>query len=189
MTRLNSLSLGVFQPVQAHVERARVKAATSARFDRIVSVEMFEHMSNWRTLLERTRNWLEPGGRLFLHVFAHQSAPYRFDHGDQADWIAQHFFTGGIMPSRDLIGAFDDLYAQDQEWWWGGEHYARTARDWLANFDRNETGINAVLARTYGADAGLWKRRWRLFFMATEGLFGHRGGSEWGVAHYRLRAA
>jgi cyclopropane-fatty-acyl-phospholipid synthase len=156
-------------------------------FDRVVSVEMFEHMANWRLLLERIRGWLKPEGLLFFHVFTHRSAPYRFEKGDKEDWIAQHFFTGGIMPSHDLIGEFSDLFALETSWRWSGVHYARTAQDWLANFDRNAGAINRVLEQTYGGDAALWRRRWRLFFMATAGLFGHANGTEWGIGHYRLR--
>lgn len=158
-------------------------------FDRIVSVEMFEHMSNWRMLLERTRRWLSPEGRLFLHVFSHRAHSYRFDHGDRADWIAQHFFTGGIMPSHDLVRQFSDLFAVEADWRWSGRHYERTALDWLANFDANRPAIDRIFAEVYGADAGIWRRRWRLFFLATAGLFGHASGSEWGVSHYRLRPA
>jgi len=156
-------------------------------FDRVVSVEMFEHMSNWRPLLQRVASWLTPEGLLFLHVFSHRKAPYRFDVNDKADWIAQHFFTGGIMPSHGLIRQFDDIVALEDEWWWDGYHYQRTAEHWLANFDRHADAIGEVLRSTYGRDAALWARRWRLFLFATSGLFGHRGGREWGVSHYRLR--
>jgi len=157
------------------------------RFDRIVSVEMWEHMSNWQALLGRVRHWLEDDGRLFLHVFSHRTAPYRFEHADRADWIAQHFFTGGIMPSHGLIRHLDADFTVEQDWRWSGTHYRRTAEDWLANYDRNAPAIDAVLRRVYGADAGLWKRRWRLFFLATAGLFGAADGDAWGVSHYRLR--
>lgn len=156
------------------------------QFDRIVSVEMFEHMSNWRTLLERTRGWLKPDGRLFLHVFTHRDRSYRFDHADKADWIAQHFFTGGIMPAFDLPHRFPDIYSVEQEWRWPGTHYRKTALDWLANFDRESARIEPILRRVYGRDAGLWRRHWRLFFLATAGLFGHDKGDVWGVGHYLL---
>ncbi|MFZ0847008.1 MAG: cyclopropane-fatty-acyl-phospholipid synthase family protein [Pseudolabrys sp.] len=156
-------------------------------FDRVVSVEMFEHMANWRALLERVRSWLKPRGLLFFHVFTHRSAPYRFERSDKNDWIARHFFTGGIMPSHSLIHEFPDLFAVDESWRWSGAHYARTAEDWLSNFDRNCAAVDAVLPLAYGAEATLWRRRWRLFFLATAGLFGHANGSEWGVGHYRLR--
>ena len=159
------------------------------RYDRVVSVEMFEHMSNWRSLLERVAGWLNPEGRLFIHVFTHRNRPYRFDHGDRNDWIAQHFFTGGIMPSHGLIRHFPDLFELEEEWRWSGEHYRRTAMDWLANFDRNSRAIDPILAEVYGADAGMWKRRWRIFFLATAGLFGDSGGNVWGVSHYRLKKA
>jgi cyclopropane-fatty-acyl-phospholipid synthase len=161
--------------------------ATQERFDRVVSVEMFEHMSNWRALLTRVRSWLVPGGALFVHIFAHRTGSYCFDHRDESDWIAQHFFTGGVMPSHRLIHEFPDLFAVEAEWRWSGRNYERTALDWLANFDASLVQIDAILVQVYGAQARLWRRRWRLFFLATAGLFGDRGGEEWGVSHYRLR--
>ncbi len=158
-------------------------------FDRVVSVEMFEHMANWAALLGNIRTWLKPDGRLFVHVFAHRSTPYRFDHTDRSDWIAQHFFTGGLMPSRLLMYEFGDRFEVDAEWWWNGTHYARTADAWLANFDRNAAAVRRVLEPVYGSQTSLWMRRWRLFFLATSGLFGHANGNEWGVAHYLLKPA
>jgi len=160
--------------------------ATSARFDRIVSVEMFEHMANWRALLTRMRGWLAPDGRAFVHVFAHRTAPYRFEVEDRSDFIAQHFFTGGLMPSHGLMRQYPDLFEVESDWRWSGAHYARTANDWLANFDRHEREILGIMRSVYGPDAALWARRWRRFFLATAGLFGDRAGAEWGVSHYRL---
>ena len=162
---------------------------TRAHFDRVVSVEMFEHMSNWRALLARVRGWLAPEGRLFLHVFTHRSRPYSFEVADEADWIAQHFFTGGIMPSHGLIRQFPDLFALEAEWRWSGEHYRRTAEHWLANYDRNGAQIAEILRDVYGEAWPLWRRRWRLFFLATAGLFGDQAGGVWGVSHYRLARA
>jgi len=159
--------------------------AIDLSFDRIVSVEMFEHMSNWRALLARARGWLKPGGRLFLHVFTHKTRSYRFQH-DADDWIGKYFFTGGIMPAHDLVHRFPDLFAVEAEWRWSGENYRRTAMDWLNNFDARQDEILPILRQVYGHDAGVWRKRWRLFFMATAGLWGHAGGSEWGVGHYRL---
>ncbi|WP_419252066.1 SAM-dependent methyltransferase [Caulobacter sp. ErkDOM-YI] len=161
--------------------------STDQRFDRVVSVEMFEHMSNWQALLGRVNGWLKPDGLLFIHVFTHRNTPYRFDVNDPADWIAQYFFTGGVMPSHDLPRQFPDLFTVEQDWRWSGAHYARTAQQWLENFDASRAVIDPVLERVYGSDAAVWRRRWRLFFLATAGLFGHRGGEEWGVSHYRLR--
>ncbi len=156
-------------------------------FDRIVSVEMFEHMSNWKTLLERARGWIRADGKLFLHVFSHRKTAYRFDHADKADWIAQYFFTGGVMPSHGLVQEFKDSFIVEKDWRWNGEHYERTALDWLTNFDRNRNEIRPLFEVTYGKNAALWMRRWRMFFLATAGLFGHSDGEEWGVSHYRLR--
>lgn len=158
-------------------------------FDRVVSVEMFEHMANWQALLLRARRWLKPDGRLFLHVFSHRSAPYRFDHHDKADWIAQHFFTGGIMPSHGLVRHFSGLFAVEEEWRWSGHHYALTAQHWLQRLDAHRGEIDRILKDVYASDAAVWRRRWRLFFLATAGLFGHEGGEPWGISHYRLRPA
>jgi cyclopropane-fatty-acyl-phospholipid synthase len=148
---------------------------------------MFEHMSNWAALLKRVAPSLTPQGRLFIHVFSHRCAPYRFEVGERADWIAQHFFTGGIMPSHGLMRQFGDIVAVEQDWRWDGNHYRRTAEHWLENFDRNSGEIDRVLRAHYGKDARLWHRRWRWFLLATAGLFGHRGGRDWGVSHYRLK--
>jgi len=161
---------------------------TEDRFDRIVSVEMFEHMANWPELLRKIHGWLAPDGRLFIHVFAHKASPYRFNQANDGDWIGQHFFTGGVMPSHDLLRLCAGQFAVEEEWRWNGDHYRRTAEAWLANFDNNADQIGRVLERTYGHQAALWHRRWRLFFLATAGLFGFNHGDDWGVSHYRLRA-
>ncbi len=158
-------------------------------YDRVVSVEMFEHMSNWRALLSRVRGWLKPDGKAFIHVFTHKSTPYRFDVNDKTDWIAQHFFTGGVMPSHGLMFQFEDLFTVEADWRWSGAHYEKTAEAWLANYDANFDELWPVLQSVYGKEARLWSRRWRLFFLATSGLFGHAGGAEWGVSHYRLTPA
>jgi cyclopropane-fatty-acyl-phospholipid synthase len=194
----NSHSQRAFISAQAQAERLINLTVITAdmnvfkpdrRFDRVVSVEMFEHMANWRPLLVRLRDCLEPNGAMFMHVFANKHASYRFQVENKDDWIAQHYFTGGIMPSRSLIRQFPDCFTVDAEWWWNGRHYERTAQHWLQNFDRNSDAVFDVLKRVYGRDAKLWQRRWRLFFLATMGLFGHSGGDEWGVSHYRLTPA
>lgn len=191
-------------PQRLHIEAQRARLALTnltiitadmnaftpdASFDRIVSVEMFEHMSNWQALLRRARSWIAPDGRMFIHVFSHRSHAYLFDHADRNDWISQHFFTGGIMPSHDLLRQFDDIFQVERDWRWSGAHYQRTAMDWLANLDANHREVRRIFEGTYGSDASLWLRRWRLFFLATAGLFGHGGGDEWGVSHYLLRPA
>jgi len=158
-------------------------------FDRIVSVEMFEHMMNWRELMMRVRSWLKPDGRFFMHIFSHRTGAYRFDRTDGEDWIAQHFVTGGVMPSHHLIRQYADLFTIEKEWRWSGAHYQRTALDWLANFDAHRDEVDAVLRPVYGGDTALWMRRWRWFFLATSGLFGYADGSEWGVSHYRMKVA
>ena len=159
------------------------------RFDRVVSVEMFEHMMNWRELLIRVRSWLQPGGRFFMHIFSHRSGCYLFDRTDRDDWIAQHFFTGGVMPSHHLIRQYSEIFEVEKEWRWSGTHYQRTALDWLAGFDAHRDEIERIFREVYGSDTALWMRRWRWFFLATAGLFGYAGGNEWGVSHYRMAAA
>lgn len=163
--------------------------APNGRYDRVVSVEMFEHMANWRDLLERVHEWLNRDGKLFIHIFTHRTGCYRFDHNDPADWIAKYFFTGGIMPSHNLMRQFPDLFEVEQDWRWEGTHYKRTADQWLENLDANRASVDPILTGVYGSDAALWRRRWRWFFLATSGLFGHASGKEWGVSHYLLKPA
>jgi cyclopropane-fatty-acyl-phospholipid synthase len=158
------------------------------QFDRIVSVEMFEHMMNWRQLMTRVKSWLAPDGRFFMHIFTHRSGAYLFDRDDREDWIAQHFFTGGVMPSHHLIRQYSDLFEVEKEWRWSGTHYQRTALDWLANFDSRRDEVEGILRELYGSDTALWMRRWRWFFLATAGLFGYADGIEWGVSHFRMKA-
>jgi cyclopropane-fatty-acyl-phospholipid synthase len=158
-----------------------------ATFDRVVSIETFEQVPNWPALLGRIHSWLKPDGLFFMHVFSHCRVPYRLNHRDESHWIGKHFFAGGIMPSHDLIREFSECFEVERDWRWSGCHYQRTAEDWLLNFDRHKTPIGRVLRSVYGEEAQLWQRRWRLFFLATAGMFGHRRGEEWGVSHYLLR--
>ena len=155
------------------------------RYDRIVSVEMFEHMRNYRQLFGRIHDWLKPGGRFFMHIFCHRSTPYEYlDQGD-SDWMSRHFFSGGIMPSDDLPLHFQDRLQLLGRHRWSGRHYERTANAWLENLDARREAVMPVLEETYGSDqAAKWFQRWRIFFMACAELFAHDGGREWFVSHY-----
>ena len=157
---------------------------TEQRFDRIVSVEMFEHLRNWPRAFANVARWLAPGGRFFMHVFAHRGAPYPFVERDASDWMSRHFFSGGQMPSDDLALRFQDDLRLLSRWRWDGTHYQRTAEAWLANMDRRQAEVMRLFASVYGADAGIWWMRWRLFFMSVAELFGHAGGQQWWVSHY-----
>jgi len=157
---------------------------TPARFDRIVSVEMFEHLRNWPRAFANVARWLLPGGRFFLHVFAHRGAPYPFVERDASDWMSRHFFSGGQMPSDDLALRFQDELRLLSRWRWDGTHYQRTAEAWLANMDRRQGELMPLFTSIYGAEAGVWWMRWRVFFMSVAELFGHAGGQQWWVSHY-----
>lgn len=159
-----------------------------ASFDRVVSVELFEHVRNHRVLTERIAHWLVPSGALFVHVFAHHRDPYVFETGRRGDWMARHFFTGGLMPSHDLLPlTVRDLQLEDA-WVVSGRHYARTLRAWLDRIDADRDGILAALAESDGpASPRAWLHRWRVFTIACEELFATRGGEEWHVSHYRFR--
>ena len=154
-------------------------------FDRIVSVEMFEHMRNWPDLFVRVRRWLKPGGRFFMHVFVHRSTAYLFEDRGPADWMSRQFFTGGMMPSDGLPLVCQDQLACVDRWRWDGTHYEKTANAWLANMDSARETLWPVIERVYGkACARVWWWRWRLFFMACAELFGYEEGRQWGVSHY-----
>ena len=155
--------------------------------DRIVSVEMFEHMRNWRQLYQRIQRWLRPDGRLFQHVFCHRACPYPFEDEKESDWMTRFFFAGGIMPHYDLPARFSEhLHVVDQ-WKWDGSHYEKTCNAWLSLLDNRLDKAMPILAATYGADqARLWLNRWRMFFMACAELFGYHHGNEWFVGHYLL---
>jgi cyclopropane-fatty-acyl-phospholipid synthase len=158
---------------------------TSARFDRVVSVEMFEHMRNWRALFARVARWLDADGRFFMHVFCHRSVPYEFVDRGADDWMSRHFFSGGMMPSDDLPLRFQDDLRFVSRWRWNGRHYEKTANAWLANVDAQRADALRVLAKVHGEDAAeMWLQRWRVFFMACAELFGYREGNEWWVGHY-----
>ncbi|HWA38439.1 MAG TPA: cyclopropane-fatty-acyl-phospholipid synthase family protein [Burkholderiales bacterium] len=154
-------------------------------YDRVVSVEMFEHLRNWHAMLARVHAWLRPGGRFFMHVFCHRAVPYAFEDLEDADWMSRHFFSGGMMPSDELPARFQEQLRLLERWRWDGRHYARTADAWLANMDANRAVLSPILERTYGAPhAALWWNRWRVFFMACAELFAFRDGQEWWVSHY-----
>jgi cyclopropane-fatty-acyl-phospholipid synthase len=158
------------------------------RFDRVVSVEMFEHVRNYRVLFERISGWLDPGGKLFCHVFCHRELMYPFETEGEDNWMGRYFFTGGLMPAADTFLHFQEHLRLEEQWRLSGTHYERTSNHWLENQDRHADEILRLFEDVYGkAEAKVWAQRWRMFWMACAELFGYAGGNEWLVAHYRFQ--
>ena len=168
-----------FSPVQSGID--------IPAFDRVVSVEMFEHMHNFDELLFRISRWLAPAGKLFVHHFCHREFCYPFETEGDVNWMGRYFFTGGIMPNEQLLDEFNRDLVVKNRWVWGGDHYQRTSNAWLINLDRKRAEILPILETTYGVHEGRrWMHRWRMFFLAVAELFGMAGGKEWYVAHSLL---
>ena len=159
---------------------------TENKYDRVVSIEMFEHMRNYKKLLSKISSWLHDDGKLFIHIFTHQSVVYPFENQGEADWMAREFFSGGMMPSHDLLLHFQDDLIIEDIWRMSGTHYEKTSLAWVNKMDANKDIVMKIFSETYGDDAKLWFQRWRIFFMSCEKLFGYNNGSEWGVSHYRF---
>lgn len=182
--RAQSRKLTNIQVITADMREFR----SDATFDRIVSVEMFEHMRNYELLFQRVSTWLRPTGKAFVHVFCHRDTPYLFETEGAANWMGQNFFTGGMMPSEDLFSQFHGHLEIEQQWRVSGLHYWRTCEAWLRNLDRNRSAILDRFRQDLPAfEAKMSLQCWRIFFMACAELFRYRGGDEWFVAHYLFR--
>ena len=160
---------------------------TDKKFDRIVSLEMFEHMKNYKKLFNRVSSWLKDDGLFFMHIFCHKTVPYEFIDNGPNDWMSRHFFTGGIMPSDDLPLFFQDDLSIMKRWRWNGNHYAKTCNAWLKKMDSQESTVMPVLEKAYGDNNKQWRQRWRIFFMSCAELFAFNGGNEWYVSHYLFK--
>lgn len=156
------------------------------QFDRVVTVEMFEHMRNWGKLYANIAKWLKPDGKMFQHVFCHKTHGFLYDTDGENNWMSRYFFTGGIMPTFDLPNQFDDDLQVAERWYVNGTHYEKTSAAWLALTDQHKQELLPLFKDTYGKDYKVWFQRWRMFYLAVEEFFGIRDGEEWGVAHYLL---
>ena len=181
------------QAAERGIENLEIRTANVATlglhetFDRIVSIEMFEHMRNYRELLRRIASWLSPEGRLFVHIFCHRELAYAFNVGERGDWMARHFFTGGLMPSENLFANFQDDLRLEEKWVVNGRHYAKTCESWLTRMDANIDSIEQLFVQAIGQPAAAVQiQRWRMFFMACAELFAFDEGNQWYVAHYRF---
>ena len=156
-------------------------------FDRIVSVEMLEHARNYESLFKRISSWMHDDAKMFVHVFSHRRFAYGYDASNPKEWMAREFFTGGIMPSHDLLPSFNDHLTKLDSWYLDGTHYQKTSEAWLMNMNANESKIKHLFDAVYGpSESKRWMWRWRLFFLACSELFGYKHGTEWGVSHYLL---
>nr|QWM97314.1 class I SAM-dependent methyltransferase [Lysobacter sp.] len=179
--RCRELGLSNVMVITADVNRLNLEPM---RFDRCVSIEMFEHMRNYEHLLRRIAGWLQPDGKLFVHIFCHRELMYPFETRGEDDWMGRHFFTGGLMPAADTLLWFQNDLRIDKRWVLDGTHYQRTANHWLANQDARRGASDDALEAAYGDAYRLWRQRWRMFWMACAELFGYDDGQQWGVAHY-----
>jgi cyclopropane-fatty-acyl-phospholipid synthase len=162
-----------------------VKEFTEGPFDRVVSIEMFEHLRNYEELFKRISVWLKPQGKLFVHIFTHKNFSYFFETEGDDNWMGKYFFTGGQMPSHHLFSNFQKDLTLVEQWMWDGTHYGKTSEAWLQNMDNHKDEIMKIFDQTYGTnDSKVWFQRWRIFFMSCAELFNYKNGSEWGVSHY-----
>jgi cyclopropane-fatty-acyl-phospholipid synthase len=153
-------------------------------FDRVMSIEMFEHFKNYDLLLSKISDVLTKEGKLFVHIFTHKEYSYPFEVEGEDNWMGKYFFTGGQMPSHHLLYSFQKNLFLETSWAWDGIHYQKTSEDWLSNMDQNADTITAIFKKTYGQESKEWFNRWRVFFMSCAELFGYDKGQEWGVSHY-----
>jgi cyclopropane-fatty-acyl-phospholipid synthase len=161
---------------------------TTEKFDRVVSVEMFEHMRNYELLLQKVSGFLNEDGKLFVHIFTHKEYTYYFDVKDETDWMSKYFFTGGIMPSDHLLLYFNEHFGIEKHWRVDGTHYSKTSEAWLANMDKHKAELYPLFEQTYGKEnATKWWVYWRLFFLACAELWGYKNGQEWFVSHYLFK--
>ena len=181
----DALGLSNVQVITADVNQLELP---SASFDKVISVEMFEHVRNYAVLLSRIADWLDKGGVLFTHIFCHKELIYPFEVEGESNWMGRYFFTGGLMPAADTLPAFQDHLSLEERWLHDGTHYEKTARHWLENMDANVPEVAQSMQDAYGEQQWeIWRQRWRMFFMACEEMFAYDRGREWLVAHYRFR--
>ena len=184
VSRARERNLDNIEVVTCDINELDANEQLADRFDRVVSVEMFEHMRNHARLMERIAGWLVADGKLFVHLFCSGQQPYAFEDRGADDWMARNFFTGGVMPSDDLLLRYQEHLVLSRQWRWSGQHYRRTADAWLGQLDAHRDEIERLLARLGARDPGVQAQRWRIFFMACSELFGFGGGNRWWVSHY-----
>lgn len=182
--RISRLGLNNLKVITADVNNLSLPQAS---YDKVISVEMFEHVRNYAVLMQRISSWLKPGGVLFTHIFCHKDLIYPFEVEGESNWMGRYFFTGGLMPASDTLLSFQEDLTLERRWLHDGTHYERTARGWLDNMDRQGEAVLPSLRETYGErEVSVWQQRWRMFFMACEEMFAYDQGNQWQVAHYKF---
>ncbi|KAK4338621.1 hypothetical protein RND71_043108 [Anisodus tanguticus] len=178
------LQLGNLEIIVADISTFEMEGS----YDRILSIEMFEHMKNYGDLLKMISRWMKPDSLLFVHHFCHKAFAYHFEDVNDDDWITRYFFSGGTMPSADLLLYFQDDVSVVNHWLVNGKHYAQTSEEWLKRMDQNKKSIKPIMESTYGKDSAVkWTVYWRTFFISVAELFGYNNGEEWMVAHFLFK--